>query len=218
MTVRATRILAMCALGCYGAFALSVALMPLLKDGYSPVEQTVSEGAIGAHGWLQVAGLLALAAGTTAVAALLRASVRDAPAVSAMAALLLASAVATVLAAAVPTDAAGAATRRGDVHLAAAAVAFVTTIAAMLVAARACRRHVPLRRLAPASLLPGSAALALLVVTGSGMDPSGLWQRATIAVELAWLVAVACALARRGPASAATDRERATTIARAAPR
>ena len=56
------------AIGCWALFVATVLAMPLLNDGYSPIDEAISYGAIDDYGWVQVAGFFALATGTSILA------------------------------------------------------------------------------------------------------------------------------------------------------
>lgn len=166
--------------------------MPLLKDEYSPIDDAISYGAIGEFAWVQIAGFFALAAGTTILAALLAIEAR---AQQVVVALLAISAAAVIVLAVFPIDGHGEDTSMiGSIHSAAAAVAFVTTVAAMLCSSRSFSRNEAVAGLAPASLALGGAAAILLIALTAEVGPTGLVQRATVACEIAWLSAVALQL------------------------
>ena len=176
--------------------------MPFIKDGYSPVDQTISEGALGSYRWVQVIGFLALAAGSLCVAGLVY-SVRGASAGMAITAAVIAfSTVFTITLAIIPADGPAETTVGGRIHVAAAALAFIIAIAGILLASRTFRGHPVLAPLASASRIIGIASLALLVVAGAGIEPAGVWQRATVGGELAWFIVVA---GRLGVTSKRTD-------------
>ncbi len=188
MTGRAQ--LATISLAAYAAFIATVVIMPFLKDAYSPIDETISEGAIGEHAWVQTAGFFALAAASLGISWLLYGERESRPPIAVTAAVLAFSTVFTVALAVVPTDAPGEDTSGGAVHVAAAAFAFLVAIAGILSATVTFRGHEVLARLTTWSLIAGLAALALLAVTGLGVEPSGVWQRATVAVEVLWFVSV----------------------------
>lgn len=176
------------ALGCWAAFAATVAAMPLLKDGYSPVGDAISYGAIGPYGGVQVAGFFALATGTSILALRLRVAGSQ-PVVTPLLAL---SAIAVVVLAVVPIDGhSHPTTTVGRVHSSAASVAFLSTVAAMMWSGRSFLRDEALMSLVPISLGLGCVAVVLLVALSAGIGPSGLVQRATVLCEIAWLSLVA---------------------------
>lgn len=182
--------LAAISLAAYGIFITTVIAMPFLKDAYSPVGQTISEGAIGDFAWVQTAGFFALAAASLGVSWLLYGERESRPPIALTAGILAFSTVFTIALAVVPTDAPDEDTAGGAVHVGAAALAFLVAIAGILSASVTFRGHELLGRLAPWSLAAGLLAFALLTVTGLGVEPSGVWQRATVAVEVLWFVAV----------------------------
>lgn len=196
MDSEARRHLANLALYCYAGFIATMLAMPHLKDGYSPVDQPISEGAIGEHGFVQVLGLLALALGSFALALLLRLMAATRPLLGTSA--LVAFSAACVFGVAVfPTDQPGEDSTFGAIHSAAAALAFITNIAAMLWSAHAFRGERGLRTIAMPSLALGAVALTLLVMLAAGIGPDGVLQRATVACEMAWLGLVALTLRSR---------------------
>jgi hypothetical protein len=182
------------ALACFATFIASVLLMPVVASGYDPVDQTISEGVLERHGWLQVAGFLALAAGSFALAWCLAVG-RPSRAVLLVAALLAFAAACLVIVAVLPTDADGeASTWRGRGHNVAATLGFLSNNAAMVWAGRAFRQDTRLRSLAGASLMLGLVALALLLVLGGGVEQRGLVQRGAVACIVLWQVLVALRL------------------------
>lgn len=182
--------LAAASLAAYAVFITTVVVMPFLKDAYSPIDHTISEGAIGDYAWVQTFGFFALAAASLGISWLIYGERESRPAMAITAAILASSTIFTIALAVIPTDAAGEDTTGGAVHVAAAALAFLVAIAGILSASVTFRDHELLSPLATWSLAAGLLAFALLVVTGLGVEPSGLWQRATVAVEVSWFVSV----------------------------
>ena len=210
MGIEARRHLANLALYCYAAFTATVLVVPFLKDGYSPVEQPISEGAIGEHGLVQVLGLLALALGSFALAFLLRMTAQTRQ-VLGTSALVAVSAACVVGVAVFPTDQPGEDSAVGAIHGAAAALAFITNIAAMLWSAHAFRGEGGLRTIAMPSRVLGAVALTLLVMVGAGVGSIGAAQRATVACEMAWLGLVALTLRSRADDGYPTELELGST-------
>jgi hypothetical protein len=85
----------------------------------------------------------------------------------------------------------------GVIHGAAAALAFITNIAAMMWSARAFRDERALRTIAFPSLVLGVIALTLLLMLAVGIGATGVVQRATVACEMTWLGLVAFTLRSR---------------------
>lgn len=193
--------LAALSLAAYAVFLASVVAMPFLKESYSPIEQTISEGAIGDYAWVQRFGFFALVAASLGISWLLYEERASRPAIAVTAALLALSTVFTVVLAVVPTDATGEDTVGGAVHVAAAALAFLIAIGGITSASITFRGHDDLGPLARWSLAAGLAAFSLLVMTGLGVEPSGVWQRATVVVEVLWFVSVGVALLVAGRSS-----------------
>lgn len=181
---------ALCTLAIAGCalFATIVLVLPAIKDDYSPVQDAISEGALGRYGYLQVVAFFALGIGSLSLAISL---LRDSRTV-AVGVLVGVSGICMLIAGAFPTDRmnAASATTHGTIHMTAAALAFGAIISAMLLPARQFRNGDILRPLALPSFVLGLVALALFVTAGAGVGPFGLIQRANAMVALVWLVAV----------------------------
>jgi hypothetical membrane protein len=189
---------ALAAAGAIGpiAFLAVTVLAGLVKPGYRIGEQTVSDLAVGAYGWLQTANFFALGAAMVAFALALAmngAPVRRSPTAVA----LLAAAGAGVIAAGLfPTDLAGAAeTEHGVIHNMLFLAVFLALIAAYALQGRRLRRAGGERRLARYSSLTAVGVFLLLVVfvmfAGDLGDPlhdvAGLLERLLIGLALAWI-------------------------------
>jgi hypothetical protein len=172
----------------FALFAAIVLLLPVIKNDYSPVQDAISEGALGPYGYLQVAAFFGLGIGSISLAVLLLRAVRS-PQVGALVGL---SGVCMLVAGTFPADRMDSAsmTVHGTIHLLAAALAFIAVISAMLLSARQLRNNRTLRPLARPSLGLGLAALALFMMAGADIGPFGLIQRANVTVVLVWLAAV----------------------------
>jgi len=185
------------------AFLAVSVLAGLLKPGYDIREQSVSELAVGAYGWLQTANFFALGAAMLAAAIALNAGPRSRSAV-----VLLAAAGAGMLAVGCfPDDVAGAApTSHGAAHDTISLAVFLALIAASALHGRALRRAGVQRRLARYSRLTAWTVFGLFAVfavfAGDVGDPlysvSGLLERLFIGVALAWIVVVSITAARAG--------------------
>jgi hypothetical protein len=177
----------------FSTFVATVLAMPLIKDGYDPVEQRISQGALGEYGLIQVFGILALAAGTFAVAYQVRVSceVRH---VHASAELTMASAACVAIVAIVPTDRPGGDTVHGNIHLWLAVCASLLTIGGMMCGAFAFPRAPRLRTLAKPSLAFAVVSISLLAAMAAGIEPEGLVQRIAVVCQLSWLALLAWAL------------------------
>jgi hypothetical membrane protein len=176
--------------------ALTV-LAGLVKPGYDVGEQTVSDLAVGAYGWLQTANFFILGATMTAFALALGAAPgRRSP--SAVV-LLAAAGAGTFTSGLFPTDLAGApVTSHGTTHNMLFLGVFLALIAAFALQGRALRRDASQRGLARYSKLTAAGVFALLVVfvmfAGDIGDPlhgmAGLLERVLIALALAWITVV----------------------------
>jgi hypothetical membrane protein len=176
------------------AFLVISVLAGLIKPGYDIGEQTVSDLAVGAYGWLQTANFFLLGATMIALALALGATPsRRSPS----AVVLLAAAGIGVFASGFfPTDLAGApVTSHGAIHNMLFLGVFLALIATFALHGRALRRAGSERALARYSTLTAAAVFLLLVVfvmfAGDIGDPlhaiAGLLERVLIAAALAWL-------------------------------
>ncbi len=177
-------------------FALVVLAVPALKGpAYEPGSASISEGALGAWGWLQSLAFLVLGGGSL----LLAYSVRDAwsgrP--GGVAAVLLALwGVAVLLCGVFRVDAgAKGETGAAKTHLLAAVLAFVALLAAMWVATFAFRASSGSWSSwsTPSLLVTAVATLAFGVMAAAPQESSwgGYAQRGFVGVVLAWLAGVA---------------------------
>jgi hypothetical protein len=174
----------------FTAFIVSVIAMPVIQDGYNPVEERISQAVLGAHGFVQVFGIFALSAGTLAVAVQLARST-TARTVWATAGLMLVSSACVAFVAAIPTDPPGGDSVHGNAHLILAVGASIATIAAMLNASHAFRREDCVRELAIPSLFFGVASAALLTMMALNIGPAGLVQRIAVVCQIGWLALLA---------------------------
>jgi hypothetical protein len=203
--VNARRAVALGSLIAYAAFIGIVLAVPFVKEGFSPLSETISEGAIGEHAWLQATGFAALIAASAGISWLLYEERHVARGLALTAALLAVSTLFTVALAVFPTDAPAETTTTGRIHITSAALAFIIALAGITSASWTFRGHPRLSRLAAWSFAAGVSAYALLLLTGSGIEPTGLWQRATVAIEVMWFVSVALVLISAPRASSAVD-------------
>jgi hypothetical membrane protein len=180
--------------------AVSV-LAGLLKPGYDARDQSVSELAVGAYGWLQTANFFAL--GATMIAAAVALALAAGRGSRSAVALLAMAGAGMVAVAFVPADLAGAApTPHGDAHDTISLGIFLALIAASALYGRALRRAAIERRLARYSTVTAGAVFAgfvlFAVFAGDVGDPlhavSGLLERAFIAAALAWVAVVSARL------------------------
>ena len=174
----------------FSAFIGSIVAMPVIQDGYNPVEERISQAVLGAHGFVQVFGIFALSAGTLAVAVQLARST-TARTVWATAGLMLVSAACVAFVAVIPTDPPGGDSVHGNAHLTLAVGASIATIAAMLNASHSFRREECLRSLAIPSLIFGIASAALLTMMALNFGPAGLVQRIAVICQIGWLAMLA---------------------------
>lgn len=165
-------------------FVLGTVAMHFLRDDLDPARRKVSEYATGEWGFVQAFALLSLAAGGFALAACVRAD----PGARRPAALLAVfgfGMVAVTIFPADPSTRAGASTV-GEVHGAAAFVAFGALVIAMATLARPLARDRRFARFTRAmSVL---AAVLFVVQTVVPDDEAGTWQRVFLGATAAWLL------------------------------
>ena len=179
-------------LGIVGIGASLVALIALhvLDPGRSPVEETISEYALGDYGWLARASDIAVGLGIIAIALGLRKTLARGKRVAASWVSLLIVGLGFLVAAFFPTDPPEAAesTTSGAIH----GMAALVTVLGLVVAAWLLRgvfaRDDRYRRLARAQLW-----FAILITIGVGAllalfeGPAGLIQRVLLVVMATWL-------------------------------
>jgi hypothetical membrane protein len=176
-------------------FLAVTVLTGLLKPGYDVRDQTVSELAVGAYGWLQTANFFALGAAMIAAATALTAGHgRGGGSIA-----LLAAGAGMVVVGLFPTDVAeGPQTPHGAVHDTVSLIIFLALIVAAARHGRALRRSGLQPGIARYSTLTAGAVFALFalfaVFAGDVGDPlhavSGLLERLFIAAPLAWVSVV----------------------------
>jgi hypothetical membrane protein len=189
-------------------FATLTVLAGLVKPGYDVREQTVSDLAVGAHGWIQNLNFVLLGAGMVAFALALAIAPKPRRRMWAAVVLLAAAGVGVGAEALFPTDLAGAPeTPDGVAHNMIFLLVFLALIAAM-----ALQRA----RLAAATTFAG--LVVFVMFAGDVGDPlhgvAGLLERAIIAIPLAWITITARGLDPR-PARLPVRRP-ATVVAAAA--
>lgn len=192
-------------------FFAAVSVEESLRPMYDPVTRTISELAVGRHGWLQVSAFVALGLSFWALPAGMWRRVRTTLSSRLGLVLLLVCGASSFVAAAFPTDLRGAvvATVSGDIHEVAASVGYACLITAMLLFSWHFRRDDSWRRFRPVSTvltLVGLAVLIAMAVTGNS-DVAGLLQRTMAGTLLAW---VALAGVQAGRLSLATRPARVT--------
>ena len=187
--------------------AVSV-LAGLLKPGYDVRDQSVSELAVGAYGWLQTANFLVLGAAMIAAAIALTAGHRRGRGSPGAIVLLAAAGAGMVAVGFFPTDVAGGPhTRHGAVHETVSLFIFLALIVAAALHGRALRRAGGQRRIGWYSTLTAVAVFGLFAVfavfAGDVGDPlhsiSGLLERVFIGAALAWVTVVSGRLLRAEP-------------------
>lgn len=192
-----TRSLARLALACLAAFPTIVLALNLVQhDRYHPVEQAISELALGRDGWLMNLAFCAIGTGILAVAILIRRTVPGATVAPAL--LVVAALLGGFASAYFHTDLTGAkTTTHGRIHNMAGLVAFVLLTAAIFASSRSFRRTPSWRPLARPTLvwaLCVTGSFFLIPLLGNGHF--GLAQRVFVAAWLTWLLAVAAHASR----------------------
>lgn len=176
------------------SFVVVILINDEVKPNYDPVRDFVSEAAIGAGGWVQIASFLVTGCFLAlSAAALVRTAGRWTGILVGVVGVGLAVA-GVFVSDPVPHDRA---TWHGIAHNIASVVVFASLSAACFVAAR--WRSTPRWRWY--CRVTGAAVPILFVTTGAFANTSGLWQRLTIAVGWSWL-AVLSLRAIRSPAPA----------------
>jgi len=174
---------------CFAAFAVTVAVMPLIERGYDPARQTISEAVLLRHGEVQTAGLYFLGFGSFALAGALFRTWRDRCGY-AIAGLVAVSAVCVVVLTIFPADYGNHARSIGGwMHNLGAGAAFLAIFAGMC---QACW---------PPAMLRGRRGMALvafplaMIVFGTllllDLGPRGLVQRVSVGWDLLWLTLIA---------------------------
>ncbi len=171
---------------------LAVALaMPALKGGgYSAARDSISEGALGAYGWMQTAAFVVLGL-TSALLVLLTRRELEGRRATAAAVLFGVWAVAVLLCGVFAVDeGAKGATSAAKVHLLAAGIAFVAVLAGMWLSTFAMRSDATWTDRFPVSLAVVALATALFLLTAMAPQDSswgGGAQRAFTFVVLLWI-------------------------------
>lgn len=194
--------LAIAAIAGVALFAVLVALIPVIKDGYSPVEDAISNAAVGSYGYLQTIAFFALGLGSLTLAQGLWRALegRSARIGSALIGLW---GLGIVLAGVFPADLTPEPeTTSGTIHIVVSLLGFVAVIVGMLVLSAVFRKRPTWHSLWPTSSVVGVAALIAFLVTGATQDSDwwGVAQRVFVALVLLWLLLAATrlrAMARR---------------------
>ncbi|WP_432122973.1 DUF998 domain-containing protein [Streptomyces sp. S1] len=207
-------------LACFAVAVLAFAVSDMVNGGYDPLTETVSRYVNLPHGWLVTVGLLAVAAGSAAVAVAVRA------AGSGRGGWLLHLWAGCVLVAAVfPADPPGNWSRPSlsdGVHGVAAWVGFLALAVAIVRLTTAWRREPAWASKAPVpTVLARASAVAFVLFAVAFVDraalthtaPLGLVERIVIALDLAWLALVATSVKPLPSAAGTTARATARTTA-----
>ncbi|MFF4870188.1 DUF998 domain-containing protein [Streptomyces sp. SID5770] len=206
-------------LACFAVAVLAFAVSDLVNGGYDPLTETVSRYVNLPHGWLVTVGLLAVAAGSAAVAVRAAGSGRGGWLLHLWAGCVLVAAV-------FPADPPGNWSRPSlsdGVHGVAAWVGFLALAIAIVRLTTAWRREPAWASKAPVpTVLARASAVAFVLFAVAFVDraalthtaPLGLAERIVIALDLAWLALAAASVKPSPPAAGTTVRATARTTAR----
>jgi hypothetical membrane protein len=173
--------------------------LPLLKAGYDPVRQAISDGAIGHLGWLQAVAFFGLGLGSIAAAAAMRPAFKGALAAVGFGLLVLWG-VGITLAGVFRADVTdGPDTASGTIHIAASLLSFLFILVAMIIHSIVLRRTPAWRAVAlPSAVLTGAAILAFFAVAATeGSTFWGLMQRIFVGLLVSWLLVMTWSAKRR---------------------
>lgn len=192
----------------YAAVAAAEALRPM----YDPVQRTISELAVGRYDYLQISAFVVLGLSLVALSAGLSQRLRHTILSRLGIALVGVGGLASLLAAAFPTDLRGAAiaTVAGQVHATTAGAGYACLITAMLLLSLHFRgdRHWRSFHLTSLALtVAGVAALIAMAVAGSG-NLAGLVQRLMTIPLLSWVMLTGTRAAGLAPVRSTTDLSR----------
>ena len=170
----------------------------LIRPGYDPLRQYVSELALGPNGWLQTANFLVMGLLLIAFAVGLHHRIPDGSRVSP--ALLVVAGVGFLLSGIFARDLPGTTpTMQGEVHKYASYILLALPLASLSIAPRL-KQDPRWRALAPYSVASGLLTLLLLPgyfwgIQAASLQPwMGLYQRILIAIPMSWLEVMAVRL------------------------
>ena len=191
-------------------FFAAVATAEALRPMYDPVQRTISELAVGRYDYLQISAFVALGLSLVALPGGLWIRVRRTLLSRLGIVLIAAAGLASLVAAAFPTDLRGAAveTLAGEVHTTTASTGYACLITAMLLLSLHFRGDRHWRSFHPLSLaltVGGIAALIAMAATGSSGDLAGLMQRLMTVPLLSWVMLTGMHAARLAPVKRASD-------------
>jgi hypothetical membrane protein len=193
-------------------FFAAVAAAEALRPMYDPVQRTISELAVGRYDYLQISAFVALGLSLVALPAGLWQRMRRTVLSRVGIGLVASGGVASLVAAAFPTDLRGAtfATLAGHVHNITAGTGYACLITAMLLLSLHFRGDAQWRsyhRLSLVLTALGVVALLGLAAAGGG-DFAGLVQRLMAIPLLSWVMLTGMRAARLTPLGASTDPSR----------
>lgn len=183
------------------AFYVAVVVaLPFLRPDYSPVEQGISEYAVGPYGYLQSAAFVSLGVGSLALAFGVRRATVGSGWARLGSAFVGAWGICLVLSGVFPIDVRPPVSPSGAVHVVVGTLATLSLLAGIFSFSVAFGRDQGWRGFRVPSLALGFSALAVSVGTGfaqsTGAVPPGLIQRALLALLVAWLFLAALRLRR----------------------
>jgi hypothetical protein len=168
-----------------GTFVAVVTALHVVQPGYDPLQQLMSELALGRHGWAMLVAFAGLAVAAFAI----QLSIAPLGASLPLRLLLIAAALSFLAAGLFPLG------ETSELHIAAIAGAFVLLVLAMYLFPSLAGRAAPL---APRAISwPLAAGVALGIVLGLSVVPMAVGQRVAALAMLAWLIIVGWRLTRR---------------------
>lgn len=178
-----------------GLFVALVVLLPFLKgDGYDPVDQAMSELALGRYGGLMTLAFFSLGTGVLALGVAVR---RFFGATRAVPGLLIVAGVLGVLSGVFKTNGASAATIESQIHEIVGITLFVLVVVAMFLSVRVFRREPAWTRFARYSLGWAVAATCTFFLVPALEEAAfGMAQRLFAATWLSWMLVLAWRLRR----------------------
>lgn len=172
-------------------YVVVVVTLPFFRPEYSPLEQGISEYAVGPYGYFQVAAFWSLGLGSLALALGIHRTTASSRPAHLGSILVSAWGLCLVLSGVFPIDVSPPVTPSGVIHSVVGTLATLFLIAGIFVLSVAFGRDARWSDFRSLSLMLALLALIASVGTGiaqsTGMVPPGLVQRALLAVLVIWL-------------------------------
>lgn len=190
-SLRWTKSLALLAMIGVVFYVAVVVMLPFFRPDYSPVEQGISEYAVGPYGYFQAAAFWSLGLGSLALALGIQQTTRRSRLTRLGSTLVSAWGVCLILSGIFPIDVSPPVTLSGIIHSVIGTLATLFLIAGIFVLYAAFSRDERWSEFRSLSLVFGLLALIVSVGTGlaqsTGMVPPGIIQRALLAILVIWL-------------------------------